>query len=328
MNKLQILKFVLSILLLSLPSVGKAEEDQIIKIGNAPNLWWAQPSIIIGEGWDREVGIKLELKKYPGPAHLLQAFVQGELDGMNNNIAAGILTYSKGIPIELVSGTFIGDINLLSEGELVELKNKYGLVEAIKKFSQLKQRKLKLGTNPKGSLSDLNSKFWLKTNMPDYKNYIDTIHAGDQAQLQQLLIMGQADLLAGFAPIKEIVSQKNPNISFFLTGKELMKNQPGGALIMRTSYIEAHSERIKQLKELYLRATSLMKSDPERCAVHIEKYLLQGLLKKEVINEVLINSKDYLSTDLELVKPNTQKIHDLMLEEGYIKESINLDLIF
>ncbi len=328
MKKFQIVSYLTLLTILTIFLVDEVASEEVIRVGTAPHLWWAQPAVIIGEGWDRELGIKLEHRIYPGPAHLLQAFVQGELDGMNNNIAAGILTFSKGIPIKLVSGTIIGDINLLSEGELLELKNKFGPVEAIKKFSQLKKRKLKLVTNPKGSLSDLNSRYWLTMNLPDYKNYIDIIHAGDQAQLQQLFIIGKADLLAAFAPIKEIVSQKNPKVAFFITGKELMENQPGGALIMRTSYIEGHPERIKQLKELYLRATNLMKSHPERCAVHIEKYLLHGLLKKEVIKEVLINSNDYLSTNLELVKPNTQKIHDLMLQEGYIKEPINLDLIF
>lgn len=302
--------------------------EEVIKLGFFPSICFAQPAVIVGEGWDKELGITFELNKYPGPANMLQAFVSGEVDGMNNNMAAGILASARGIQVKFVTGTFIGDINFISEGELIILKNTFGQIEAIKRFYALQKRKLKLVTNPKGSLSDLTTRYWLKTNLPNFENYIEIVHAADQAQLLQLYLNGRADLLAGYAPLKQILSQKRPHVEYFLAPKELMEAQPGGALTMKSSFINTHPEEISKLKSLYDKATMLMKQDPERCAAHIEKYLLQGLLTKEVIAEALIESKDYLSTDLKQGKSNMQKIHTLMIEDNYIKEPIDLDSLF
>lgn len=328
MNKLQTLKLALSILLLHIPTAGRAEVNQVIKIGSGPIIWFSQPSIIIGEGWDKEVGLSIEQKRFPGPAHLLQAFVQGELDGMNNNLGAAILSYSKGIKLKLISATIIGDISLLSNQNLIKLKNEFGQVEAIKKFAAANDRKLILVTNSKGSLSDLIARYWLSKNFPNYKSYIDIIHAGDIAQLQQIFILNKADLISSFIPIKESISLKRSNIDYFLSTKELMKNQPGGALAMRAEFLDSHKVEAHKLKILYQKATDLMLSDPDRAAKHIEKHLLGGLLTKEIIKEILIQNKEFFNTDLNLVKDNTQLIHDFMLEEKYINQPVNLDNIF
>lgn len=325
MKKLQLVKLFISVFFLNTFS---SVSSQTVVLGSAPNLWFAQPAVIIGEGWDKELGININLKRYPGPANLLQAFVAGEIDGMNNNIGAAMLAKSRGISLKLVSGTIIGDINLIANEDLVLSKKELGPVDAIKKFTSMNKRKLILVTNPKGSLSDLNAKFWLANNFPDFESYITLIHAGDQAQFQQIFINGRADLLAGFAPLKQIITSKRPKADYFLPPEELMKNQPGGALAIKTSYIETHSAEIEKLKALYQRATDFMKNEPEKSSIHIEKYLLQGLLDKEVIKEVLIERKDFLTTDLKIMRKGTQEIHNLMLKDGYIKNPIDLDSIF
>ncbi len=325
MNKLQIVKFALSIL--SLYSLTTASAETVV-LGSAPNLWFAQPTVIIGEGWDQELGIKIILKRYPGPANLLQAFVAGEIDGMNNNLAAAMLAKARGIPLKIICGTIIGDINLIANENLLQLKNELGPVNAIKKFSLDRKRKLILVTNPKGSLSDLNAKFWLLNNFPDFDKYITLIHAGDQAQLQQIFINGRADILAGFAPLKQIIREKKPKADYFLTPEELMKNQPGGGLTIKMSFVKDHPETIEKLRHLYEQATKFMKTEPEKSAVHIDKYLLQGLLGKDVIKEVLIERKSFLSTDLKVMRKGTQEIYNLMLKDGYIKNPFDLDTIF
>jgi NitT/TauT family transport system substrate-binding protein len=247
---------------------------------------------------------------------------------MNNNLGAAILSYSKGIKLKLISATIIGDISLLSDQNLIKLKNEFGQVEAIKKFAAANDRKLILVTNSKGSLSDLIARYWLSKNFPNYKSYIDIIHAGDIAQLQQIFILNKADLISSFIPIKESISLKRSNIDYFLSTKELMKNQPGGALAMRAEFLDSHKVEAHKLKILYQKATDLMLSDPDRAAKHIEKHLLGGLLTKEIIKEILIQNKEFFNTDLNLVKDNTQLIHDFMLEEKYINQPINLDNIF
>lgn len=326
-KEFQLLSLIICLFILAQTGAANAE-DETISVSVGPNVWFAQPAVIIGEGWDREAHLILEARRYPGPANMLQAFAAGEIDGMNNNMAAAMLIAARGIPIRFVSGTFQGDINLLADGELLALRRSLSPEQALKQYSEKLQRRLRLVTNPRGSFSDLTARYWLTKSFPNFSQYVEISHAADQAQLQQLYLSGNADLIAGFAPLPEILAKKRPGVGFFAQASELMDPQPGGALVVRASYQDQYPTRISRLQSLYQRATQLMLDDPDRCAVHIEKYLMQGLLSAEIIAKVLRDNRRFLITDLAPLRDATQRIHDFMVSEKYLTSPVDLDFMF
>jgi NitT/TauT family transport system substrate-binding protein len=303
-------------------------EPKPIRVSAGPNIWFAQPSVIIGEELDKQVGLSFEQIRYPGPANMLQAFAAGEIDCMNNNVAAAFLAAGRGIDIRFVAQTFRGDIFLLGEGELLELSRKSGPAAALREFTKLKGRKLKLVTNPRGSLSDLNARFWLRNTFGDYESLVEVTHAADQAQLQQLYLSGSADLLAAFSPLLEILGRRRPAVGYFAKPADLMTSQPGGALVVRAKFAADHPDIITKLRELYRRATLFMIEHPDRAAMHVEKYLMEGLLSRELIASALRANQAYLVSDAADMRQPAQLLHDFMIAERYLKHPIDLNLLF
>jgi ABC-type nitrate/sulfonate/bicarbonate transport system substrate-binding protein len=320
--------FALALICLSLSIswVEKAEAElRKVIIGSAPNLWFVQSAIINAEGWDREVGIEIERKQYSGPATLLQAFAAGEVDGMENNLAAAFLAVNRGIEIQVLAGTFEGDVCLIGPTKLVALRNQHSASEAIKQFVVQSGRKLSIVTNPRGSLSDLTLRNWLYKFFPDFDQYVSLTHAGDQAQLLHIFLSGAADVMSAFAPLQTITKAKMADVELFISSKELMEEQPGGVLVLRTDFLKSDLVLKEKLASLYTRASQFIKSNPERARNHIQSRVIRGLLSDELLLDAIVQSKESFGTSLADMRIGAIEIHDLMLKEGYLKKPLNLN---
>ena len=295
-----------------------------LRIGANPNIWFAQPSVIIGEGWDREAGFVLEQKVYPGPAHNLQAFVAGELDGVNNNVAAALLAHDRGKKLKLVAATFAGDISIIVQPEVGPTPSTGGLAQ-LKGFRAAHGRRFKLATNPRGSLSDLTVRRWLDSAWPEYESDLELISAGDQAQLQQLFLSKSADGCAGFGSLLWLFQEKITATTELIPPDQLMRDQPGGALMMSEEFTIRHPEQVAALAKLYRRASELIRRDPARAAEHIDKYLTSGFVPRGLLEASLKARREFVISDLEPMRRPIEALAVYMHEKGYLKRLPTID---
>lgn len=296
-----------------------------LRLGHAPNFWFTQQAIIKGEGWDREAGFELELIRFAGPADVLQAFVAGETDGMTNNLAAVMLAAQAGVPIKIVSATFKGDITLLARGKLQELRRNLTAIEALEHFVQITGRRVKIATNPKGSLSDLMFRYWIKEKLKDPLRLLEVIHAGDQAQLQQLFLSGAVDGMSAFAPLVTLMLELEKESAIFVAPADIMPFQPGGCLVLRNTFISSYPKITSDLITLYERANQFILENPEVAARHIQTYVTGRLLSDELVRRSLRESRDFFTTDIRPMIDPTHILINFMVKERYLKKAPDLD---
>ena len=312
-------------LLLLISSVPYAHSEPLrIRLGANPNIWFAQPSIIIGEGWDREAGFILEQKVYPGPAHNLQAFVAGELEGVNNNAAAALLAHDRGKGLKVVAGTFVGDISIIAQPSALSVAGETGLAK-LQAFKARYGRRFKLATNPRGSLSDLTVRRWLEQHWPNYEQGVELIAAGDQAQLQQLFLSRAVDGCAGFGSLLWLFREKLPETGELLSPEALMPNQPGGVLMISADFAAAHPREVAALATLYTRASELLQRDPARAAQHIDRLLTSGFVSRPLLEASIRGRTDFFTSDLERMRAPIEALAAYMVSRGYLKSTPALD---
>lgn len=321
------MKRILLLLLCVLCPAHLGWADTVVRLGANPNIWFPHAAVIIGEGWDRQAGLRIEQKIYPGPAHNLQGLISGEVDGVTNNVAAALLARERGKALTLVAGTTLGDISLIVQPPVLQIAGSSPL-EKLKRFTATHGRRFRLVTNPRGSLSEITMRRWLETSWPQFESGIELIHAGDQATLQQLFFSGAADGCAGFGSLLWLFQAKNPAIAELLTPEQLMTDQPGGALALSDEWIARHPELVPVLQELFRRATDLIRTDPERAAAHVDALLTNGLVPLPILSASLRERRRFIESDLSKLESSTMELSRYMVRAGYLTQPPDLATFF
>lgn len=319
------------ILVAILPAHAQEPAPQpTVTIGVAPNLWWPQVAVIAGEKWEREYHFNLRLQRVPGPAHMVQAFVSGDMDGMTNNLAAGLLARNHGVPCRYIVATVHGDISLLAQGYLKKFTDSEEPLSALKRFPESLGRKVRIVTNPRGSLSDLNLRIWLNRQWPTYTDHVQLIHAGDQAQLQQIFMSKSADLMSAFSPLTEIATARDASVFTLVPAETIGAVQAGAALILSEQFINRHPSIATAFQELFQRATDFIRQRPEDAVAHVDKFLMQGALSPSLLLQALRSMQPFLASDITPMLPALWEVQAMMVLERYITKEFSLekDLLF
>ena len=309
--------------MLSLPVL--AEESLRLRVGVNPNLWFSQAAVIKGEGWDLENGLDLEIIRFSGPSSNLQAFVGGQIDIMNNNAAAAILAEGSLKNTKIIAASIRGDSTLLGRGILSKSYPSRDAVKQMKAFCETRQGKLKLLTNPKGSQSDITIKLWLSKFYSDYSNCVEFIHAGDQSQLLQLFLRGDADLISAFTPIPQIFKEKDPSIGEFVSVAEIGSNQAGGVFVANQNFIKLNEKKISAFVHLIEKATTELRENPTRATRHVDDFVLKGLMPLSSLEVAIVDSREFFVSDISEMKGSIKDVYSLMKADGYTGESIDMD---
>jgi NitT/TauT family transport system substrate-binding protein len=308
-------------------SAGNSQPFKIT-VGFAANLWFAQPAIIKGEGWDKEAGLDITLQRFPGPPGILQAFVVGQIDIMYNNMASTLMPQTRDIPTRMIASTIKDDIFLVARPSLTQFSAAGNAAETIKKFVAVNGRKVKISTNPKGSLSDLVLRYWLSHAFTDSTQYVDVINTGSQDEFQQSILSGDVDAASIFEPLYSIAHELDPKLVIIAEPKELMPDQPGGGVSIHESLAAARPDIVRKYLALHIRATQFLKDNPARAAQDISEYFGKGLVSVETYEKAIRLDHERFVSDPAIMIPSTKIMHDYMRKNGYLVKDVDIDKLF
>lgn len=297
-------------------------ETVVIRLGVLPNLWFAQPAVIKGLGWDKEAGINLEIIRFSGLPAQSMAYLSGQIDGQNSNLATVALQPNVKEQSRIISATCSGDIQVIA---VQPMKGK-DLVTEINNFKLLNNRPARFIANTRGSLSDVLLRMWLKAE--NLTPLVEVINGSDQGQLLGVLLSKNADFGSVFAPLTEIIQHRVPGSAVVLRPERIRFVQPGGVLAVRREHFEAHREAYQKLISLYKRATLLMQIQPDIALPHIKRIVFDGLGEDEELKAGLINIGPFLRNDLTGLEDAAQATLDFMYEDGLIRTPISVAQIF
>jgi NitT/TauT family transport system substrate-binding protein len=299
-----------------------------IDVGYMPNLWFAQPFIIKGEGWDKKVGLDVQLHRFPGPPTQVQAFAAGQMDVIYNNIGSLLVLPDRGIAVRVVAASIKDDIFLAARPALMAYRETLPAADAIQAFVRDKGRRVKISTNPKGTLSDLVLRYWLESAFgADYDSCIEVVNTGSQDQFQHSILSGDVDAAAVFQPLYTVSRYKDPSLDIFLSPADMMTDQPGGVVAVRESFAAVHPDLVEKFVALHARATDLMRRDPERAARHIHA-AIGDYIPYSVMETAVVFTRDRFVADPHAMISSTRIIQDLMLREKYLRKPVDISTLY
>lgn len=303
-----------------------ARSDVTLDMAYMPIVPCSQLFVMEGMGWTKDEGINLNLTRFPSGPAIVQAIASGEMDLMCFGIGPAMVTRGKGIKLKVVAAGIVEQIAVIAQGELVEYFSKYDGAEALRKFSEDKERKVKIASFPKGSVPDTVTRHWLLETLKMDLNEVELIGMG-AARVQQALLSRSVDAAGILEPILTIVASKLSDAKVVARADEMMPGQPGSTIAVRENVLAEKRDAIVKLIELHIKATDLLLNDPEAAAPHVQKFIAQGLLEEEIILNALKSPSSNFRADPESILESTQYMHDFQ-QNRKINTKVSVDGLF
>ena len=265
-------------------SPGKA--DTTLEMAYMPIVPCSQLFVMEGMGWTKEAGLDLKLTRFPNGPAIVQAIASGNMDMMCFGIGPAMVTRGKGIKLKVVAAGIVEQIAVIAQGDLVDYFAKYSGKDALRKFASDKGRKPKIASFPKGSVPDTVTRHWLLESLGMELDEVELIGMG-ASRVQQALLSRSVDAAGILEPILTIVESKLKGSKVIARASEMMPNQPGSTIAVRDEVLAKHRDAIVTFVKLHIKATKLLKEQPELAAKHVKDFVAKGLLKEEVILKAL-----------------------------------------
>ena len=316
---------VLVVLLAAVPEQTRAETT--LEMAYMPIVPCSQLFVMEGMGWTKKAGINLKLTRFSSGPAIVQAIASGKMDVMCFGIGPAMVIRGKGIKLKVIAAGIVNQIAVIAQGDLVKYFEKYkNGKDALMAFTKDKGRKVKIASFPKGSVPDTVTRHWLLRSLGMKLSDVELIGMG-ASRVQQALLSRSVDAAGILEPILTIVESKLKGAKVVARARDMMNGQPGSTIAARESVIAKHRDALVKLVELHIRATELLKNNPEKAAPHVRNFIAKGLIDVKTIQKSLESpSSNFKANPGEIVK-ETKYMHDFQKSEK-INMKVSVDGLF
>jgi NitT/TauT family transport system substrate-binding protein len=307
-------------------SHGQVRAETTLEMAYMPIVPCSQLFVMEGMGWTKKAGLNLKLTKFSSGPAIVQAIASGKMDAMCFGVGPAMVVRGKGIKIKVVAAGITEQIAVIAQGELVKYFDKYSSKEALRRFAKEKGRKVKIASFPKGSVPDTVTRHWLIKSLGMDLSEVNLIGMG-ASKVQQALLSRSVDLAGILEPILTIVEEKLPGSKVVVRANEMMKGQPGSTIAVREHVLAKHRAAIVKFVELHIRATNLLKENPEKAAKYVKDFIAKGLLKESTILKALKSPSSNFAADPNSILKQTEYMAKFQ-KSHKIKTKVSTDGLF
>lgn len=298
-----------------------------LNVGYIPIMPMSQLFVMEGEGWVREAGLEFNKTRFAeGPA-IVQALASGTLDVVYFGIGPAMVARSNGVDIRVLASNVVEQVAFVARGELAPYIDGKPVKAGLAQFVADKKRKPKIATLPKGSVPDTVLRLWLLKTVGANEDDVEIIGMGAD-RVQQALLSGAVDGASILEPIVTIVLDRDPGVRVIAYGGELMQDQPGAVLAVRSQVLKDRPDDIKKLVALHQRATVLLQNDPQRAVPHVHDAIGRGLIPVTMVEKAITSPYSKFVADPHRIQAATQVMQDFQREIGVVSNSVPLDQLF
>jgi NitT/TauT family transport system substrate-binding protein len=298
-----------------------------LDVAYLPILPMAQLFVMQGEGWVKKAGLDLKLTQFSsGPAEV-QGLASGRFEVAWLGIGPAMVASAKGQDLRVVAANCIEQVALIGRGDFAkDYAAAASPAAAFAAFHKKTGRPAKIATLPKGSVPDTVLRYWMLQRAHIDPADVQIVGIG-QARVQQALLAGSVDGASILEPILTIVQHRDPGAKVLISGGEMFPNQPGAVLAVRASAIKAKRAAIQKLVDLHVRATALMKSDPQRAAKDIQKAIGKGLIDEATMLAALKSPMTKPVSDPRIIVGATKAMRAFQQKIG-VGGKVDFDTLF
>jgi NitT/TauT family transport system substrate-binding protein len=298
-----------------------------IEIGYIPVLGSAQLFVLEGEGWAKAAGLEIKLTKFDSGPAMVQALASGKIDAYYGGVTPLIVAKAQDVPISIIAAAATEEIVLVGRGKYAELAKKEGAGPALLSFAKAEGQKVKISSQPSGSVPDTITRYWLQEIAKVPAAEVEILSMGID-KTQQALLSKAVDLAPIREPVITIIRDLDPSIEVVAKGGELFPGQPGSVVGIRDEFKTKNADAVKALVKLHIRATEILKKDAKSVAPSVHKIIGAGLTDIGTIERALTSPySNFVSNPADILE-STDKMQKFQVGQGAIAKEVDLAKLF
>lgn len=308
--------------------LGPAWADSVhMEIGYSPTLATTPIMIIDREGWAKGEGLDLRLTRFDGGTAAVQGLVAGKIDVMYGGVGSVLVARAKGVDVSVVASSAVNEMALLAQGELAVLSKGRTAAQAIDAFVAEKGRKIRISTQPPGSVPDTVLHYWLEKVAHIDAAKVETISMGME-ESQQALLAGAVDAAMIREPVITLFLENFPKASVLAWGGEMFPGQPGTVVAVRGKFLREHPDAVAALVRLHVRAADMIAADSRRAAADALQYVGKGLIDPAVMERAIVSPSSKFVADPHAIAQSVGLMQAFQKERGLVDAVLPPSAVF
>lgn len=311
-----------------LASPGLAAAATTLQVAYLPVLPMAQLFVIEAEGWAGEAGLDLRLTRFSSGPAMVQALASGKYDVAYVGIGPAMVARGNGLDLKVIAANGKDQLALLGRGAFAEtFADASSPAAAFAGFRKSTGRPVKIATLPKGSVPDTVLRYYLAQVAHVSASDVEILGFGED-RVQQALLSGAVDAASILEPILTIVQERDKSARVLAKGEQMFPDQPGPVLAVRENTIRSQREAVEALLKLHIRATELIRKEPERAARDVETVIGQGLIPLATLQKALTSPAMHPISDPHAIMAGTARLARFQAEIGALPKPVTIEALF
>ena len=299
-----------------------------VRVGVIPIIGAAPIFVANGEGWTKEAGLDLKFTTFESGPNMIQALASGTIDVYVGGVMPLAVARTKGVGAKVVTATAIEEMVFVAAPRLAPYFGPgVAPADALKQFRAKEGRPARLATQPPGSVPNTTLQHWLWQVAKADKSDAEIVAMGIDAT-QQAVLAGAVDGASIREPALTIVQTRDPRIKLVALGGEMFPEQPGTVVGVADAFLAKNPDAVQKLVTALVRATDLLKSNPERAAPHVEAALGKGITDLATIRRALVSPASRFVADPRAIIDATQKMQSYQASIGTLEKEVPLEGLF
>lgn len=309
-----------------------------IKVGYIPVLGSSALFVVDGEGWAKSAGLDLQLVRFTSGPQAIQALVSGRIDAYVAGVLPLLQARAHGADVKVVTAASVEELEVVARGKLAEALPKQqdgdvpvsAVKTAFDTFKAQQSRPPRVAAQPAGSVPDTLLRYWLqkRVNTPTPLANTVSIVGVDIDAAQQAFLAGAVDAAVLREPALTVVRSRLPETRTLATGHDLLPDQPGSVLAIVKPEAPEHQAWSQKLAELFVKATTLLATQPDEAAPFVTKALGGGILSEETLKKALEHSASRFVSDPTRIVEGVRQLQDFEVEQGLLRKAQPVDDLF
>ena len=308
--------------------IATAQTPVPVRIGVIPVIGAAPIFVAGAEGWLKEAGLAPSFTTFESGPNMIQALASGTIDVYVAGIAPLAVARTKNIDVRVVAATAVEEMVFVAGPKLAPYFTAGAdKAEAFKAFRAKEGRAARLATQPPGSVPNTTLQHWLWQVAKTDKTQAEIVSMGIDAT-QQALLAGAVDGASIREPALTIVQSRDPAIKLVATGGEMFPDQPGTVVAVFGAFADKNPAAVQGLVTALVKATDLLKTNPDKAAPAVEQALGKGITDVATIKKALTSPAAKFTADPRQIVEATKQMQAYQVTIGTLDKAVPIDGLF
>jgi NitT/TauT family transport system substrate-binding protein len=223
-----------------------------------------QAVVMDRQGWFDQMPADLETKTASCNS-IVQLLVSGKTDIGMIGIVPALVVADSDTPVSIVSASSKNAFVVLVAADAIpQFASETGGFGA---FADEAGRRFKLGTYPKGSVSDITARYWIAEERNADLADVELVHLGGPGAARQALLAGEVDGAVIPEPTPTLIEERtDAPYRRLTTVGDFIPGEPAGVTVVRDEFASSHPDTVEAFLSRHTEATRFIADQPDRAA--------------------------------------------------------------